>query len=174
MIIKHFNIPTITQNRLIAAGFQTEQDFINKNEEEIKICGVGPKGLYDLKTFLKYEFKIKIEKAPKKKILDNSEDCKKVVEHFLNGEINWPKELRSANSLLREYPLDFLLKIPPPPKIYSLGYFFQDFGRDWIIKNAPIKLVKGQKEEKVVEEVEHREYSKVGDGPKSLKSFMGL
>ncbi len=176
MNINHFEIPKITQNRLIQAGFRTEQDFLDKNEEEIKACGVGEKGLYDLKLFLKHEFKIKIKKAPKKKILDNNVDCKKVIDHFLTGDINWGKELRSANDLLKKYPVDFLLRIPPPPRIYSLGYFFQDFGEEWIKKNAPVVLVREEKisEEKVVEQVAPREYSTVEHKPKSLKDFLGL
>lgn len=175
MLIHHFNIPKITQNRLIAAGFRSEEDFIDKNEEEIKACGVGPKGLYDLKTFLKYEFKIKIEKAPKKKVLDNSGDCKKLVEHFLSKDISWPRELRSANDLLKRYPLEFLLKIPPPPKIYSLGYFFQDFGVKYLQDNAPVKLVREEKVEEVVEEVAPKEYTQLDRSkPKGLKDFLGL
>lgn len=173
MIITHFEIPTIAKNRLIAAGFRTEQDLIGKNEAELKKLGLGAKSIYDLKIFLKYEFGIKIARPPKKKLIENPEACKTLVDHFLSGDINWGREMRSANDLLKQYPLEFLLKIPPPPKIYSLGYFFQDFGRKYLSDNAPLKLVVEEKVEKTEEAVEERVYSKV-EPVKNLKTFLGL
>lgn len=175
MTILHFEIPTIAKNRLIAAGLQTEQDLIGKNEEELKELGLGDKSIYDLKVFLKHEFKIKIPKPPKKKVIENVEDCKKIVEHFLAGEINWAREMRSAQRLLKDYSVNFLLKIPPPPKIYSLGYFFQDFGKEYLKKHAPIQRVIEEKEEKVEEVFEERAYTEIKDSkPKTLKDFLKL
>src|ERR1044072_9372518 len=104
MNIDDFLILTRSKNSLKAAGYLTEQDFQGKTDADLKAAGLGAKGIFELTEFLRFHVKIKIER-PKKKLLDNSAECKQVVDHFLqaNPDINWPRELRAANSLLRNY-----------------------------------------------------------------------
>lgn len=176
--VEDFQIHSRTKKSLISHGITCVKDFEGKNEDSIKKCGIGEKGLYELKQYLKFTHKVKIAKPEKKKI-ENYEDCVQVVEHFLGKGpgVQWAREIKTASQLLQRHSAEVLLKVTPPPKIYSLGYFMQDFGEAYLIKNSPV--IKGtavssiKKEEEIIPDEELLEYTKV-EKPKSLKSFLGI
>lgn len=176
--IENFKISTRTKKALLAHGYTSLNDINGKSETEIRKCGIGNVGIYELKQYLKFEFKAKLLR-PEKKKLENHEDCCKVVEHFLGKgpEIQWGREIRTASILLKSHSIDVLLRIPPPPKIYSLGYFMQDFGQEYLVKNSPIVKFSAvssvKNDEEIIDDSELLEYTKV-EKPKSLKSFLGL
>jgi hypothetical protein len=177
MDLEEFLIGTRSKTSLKKAGFNTEEDFRDKTEDDLKAAGLGKTGIFELKEYLKFHHKIKIVKVKKKKI-DNIKECQQLVDYFLEGvpSIDWPRELKKADTLLKVYKLDFLLKIPVPRNIYSLGYFFQDFGQEFIRKNAPVVILAEpeEKSQEVVGNIPEIEYNPSKKKIKTLKEFLNI
>ena len=74
-----------------------------------------------------------------KKVNQNHENCKWIVSNFVKKEnIDWPREIKMAQKLTREYSCDidfwenlskqFKIKLP------SLAYFLTENGKELLIK----------------------------------------
>lgn len=48
----------------------------------------------------------------------------------------WPREMKMATKLVKEYNLDFLLWVIPPygKKVPSLAYFMADYGKQYLME----------------------------------------
>ena len=160
-------------------GIMTINELKTLSLDELKsIPGLGPNSLKELREYIyiAYKFVFKPKPKEKKKTLQKFEDSKLVVAHFLHNvpNINWALQLKNADALLKEYSLNFLLSVDPPKNIYSLGYFFQDFGKKYLNSKMPAKIIK---EEPVVKEIEEPGIEYVANDhtkPRNLKDFLGI
>lgn len=173
--IADFQISNRTKNTLINSGLETLAAIEDLYEEELKGLGIGDKGIFELKQYLKFTYKVSIQKKPKPK-LPNFKEARETVNHFLSHskKINWPKELKTASNLIEKYGFQKLLEIPPSKNIWSLSFFFLPDGKKYIENNSKItKVIVEEKVEIPVEETERIEYKKV-EKPKSIKDFLGI
>lgn len=158
----------------------TIEDLKKLSLDQLKsLEGLGDKSLIELREYLYLSHKIvfKKEKKEKKKILKDFNGSKIVVEYFLKNtpNINWGTQLRFAEKLLAKYSLDFLISVPPPPNLYSLGYFMSDYGNKYLTDRMPARLIveKEEPKESIIEEGEEyipNDHSK----PKHLRDFLGI
>jgi len=93
----------------------------------------------------------------------------------------WPREMKMATKLVKEYNLEFLLWVIPPynRKVPSLAYFMADYGKQYLMeaffnykkettdlspKTVPIQLSQDKIGEDI--QIEHQ--------PKTLKDFLNM
>lgn len=169
------------KNALIDSGIFDVETLKEKTLQEIKQTPrLGSSGLIELREFLytKYKFVFKVEKKEKKKVLKDFSSSKKVVEHFISGtEIDWPRQLRIADALLKKYSLEFLLSIKPKEGIYSLFWYNSEYGDKYIGQNSPLFLVEEAKEKPVkqnTETIDSEFVSRKIDKPKTLSDFLKI
>jgi len=104
-----------------------------------------------------------------------------VKSEFYSQKGFWPKEMKMANKLIKEYDLDFLLWVIPPynKKVPSLAYFMADYGKEYLssqffnFKNEKTDLTPKANNIQLSE-------TKIGEDvvldkkPRTLKDFLNL
>lgn len=105
----------------------------------------------------------------------NHDNCKFLISNFLKGKINWPKEIKIAKKLLKEYPeVKFWEKVYMDTYPSSLSMFLTGSGKKFLEKEfesysltktkEPIKL----EESPVINIKENKDRNK----PKTLQQFI--
>jgi hypothetical protein len=179
-LVSDFPLSKRIKNALYENNIFTIDDLKSLSLDKLKsLEGLGDKSLLELREYLYLSHKIvfKKEKVEKKKVIKDYPSSKLIVEHFLRNtpNINWSAQLKIADRLIAQFPLDFLLSVSPPPNIYSLGYFISDFGHKYLTDRMPARLIveKEEKKESIIEEGEDytpKDHSK----PKHLRDFLGI
>lgn len=170
------DIPEKIRKKLAAAEISSWADLSELTKKEAKaIKGIGPKSFVEIEYHMVKD-KIKF-KAPPKKYKTSTDNRKKVILHFIKqkSKIRWPIEMKTADKLLSQYEIDFLLTINPKVEVYSLNYFLNPYVKQkldaryskWKCDDLGTKEGKEIKfeDEVVVEEVEVKKQ-------KTLKDFL--
>jgi hypothetical protein len=182
-LVSQFPISNRTKNSLIDNGILSVEDLKKLTLDDLKnLDGIGSNALKEIREYVYVAFKIifKPVKKEKKKKLNNFNEARAVVDHFLKGKsgINWPLQLKKAEMLLEKFSIQFLLSVEPPPNIYSLGYFFNEFGNKYLTSKMPARIIKEDPKLEPVhskEELEGIEYiPNDHTKPKNLKDFLGI
>lgn len=171
-------LSTRTKNRLMDSGYMEIEQIKALTLDELKnIDGLGPSGVAEIREFLyqKCKFVFLRTKKEKKKILDNSFSCKKVVEHFIgNTNINWAKQLKIANELLKRYTVELLLTVEPKPGVFSLTWYNTDYGSDYINKYLPVVIVTEDKPKEKTTKESLEFIPQINNKPKTLSEFLKI
>lgn len=142
--ISSWPISQRTIKALKAANYLTLSDLPEFLDDLKAIKGLGSKGVAEVREWCSTEFRriFKAKPKPKKKVIENYQEAKQVVEHFLGKKTDWPKQLKIADLLIKKYTADILLLVTPLPKVYSLAWYNTDYGDAHIRKYIPVKVVK--------------------------------
>lgn len=100
---------------------------------------------------------------------------------FFKNRGFWPREMKMATKLVKEYNLDFLLWVIPPynKKIPSLAYFMADYGKQYLMEQFFNFKKETTDLSPQINNITLLE-SKIGEDPliqkkpKSLKDFLNL
>lgn len=182
-LVSQFPISNRTKKSLIDNGILSVDDLKKLTLDDLKnLDGIGNNALKEIREYMYVAFKIvfKPAKKEKKKKLENFNEARAVVDHFLKGNpnINWPLQLKKAEMLLKKFPVQFLLSVEPPPNIYSIGYFFNEFGNKYLTNKIPARIIKEDPKPDPTlseQELEGAEYvPNDHTKPKNLKDFLGI
>lgn len=93
----------------------------------------------------------------------------------------WPREMKMATKLVKEYNLDFLLWVIPPynKKVPSLAYFMADYGKQYLMEQffnykKETTDLSPQKDNVMLLESKIGSDTLIEKKPKSLKDFLNL
>ncbi len=173
--IQDCKISPKVQEKLIKFGILTIQDLINLNYKEVKaIKGLGTLGYAEIILFLKKE-KLNLKTVPK--VIDPFSGVKKnLIKKLLKPDqpINWPRELKVANTLIQKKPdIQFWENFNLPFKLNSLSFLLTDRGKEFLFK------AKVEKHDLPLFQPTQTELSseKIGEDvichkPKSIKDFL--
>jgi len=173
------------------AGYERAGDFEGKFDEDFKdLKGFGPKALYELKNFLKFECKITIKKKPKPKT--SAALNKYIVEKFIKPSLFksydpaikdncWKHNAAIAARLSKTKPeMAFWERFEIKFKLNTLTYFFKA-GKADLDKEYKIFLNRNNHAD-VIKKIEKAECGedKLGDDivrdtssrPKTIKDFL--
>lgn len=173
--IQDCDISQKVQDALAKIGLITIQDLINLNYKEVKsIKGLGTLGYAEIILFLKKE-KLNLKTAPR--VIDPFSSTKRnLIKKLLKPDqpINWPRELKVANTLIQKKPdVQFWENFDLPFKLNSLSFLLSDRGKEYLLqkrvekhdlpsfKPTQIEL----SSEKIGEDV-------ICNKPKSIKDFL--
>jgi hypothetical protein len=143
-----------TISALRAANYLTLSDLPEFLDDLKAIKGLGAKGLSEIREWCSTKFGRVFKSRPKekKKVLDNYKASRKVVEHFLGKETNWPKQLKIADALIKKYSEEILLLVTPRQGVFSLAWYNTGYGDAYIRKYIPVKVVQKEEEKEEVDE----------------------
>ena len=90
----------------------------------------------------------------------------------------WPREMKMASKLIKEYNLEFLMWVIPPygKKVPSLAYFMADYGKQYLSEQffnfKKNTLTQPEKPAIILDENKVGEDVVIVHKPKSLKDFI--
>jgi hypothetical protein len=122
--------------------------------------------------------KLVAQKKPRK--LSNAQILiKKFIdsESFSNSGF-WPREMKMASKMIRQYNLEFLMWVIPPynRKVPSLAYFMADYGKQYLSEQffnfKKNTLTFPEKPAIITEENKVGEDKIISQKPKTLKDFL--
>ena len=122
--------------------------------------------------------KLVAQKKPRK--LSNAQILiKKFIdsESFSNSNF-WPREMKMASKMIRQYNLEFLMWVIPPynRKVPSLAYFIADYGKQYLSEQffnfKKNTLTFPEKPAIITEENKIGEDKIISQKPKTLKDFL--
>lgn len=122
--------------------------------------------------------KLVAQKKPRK--LSNAQILiKKFIdsESFSNSGF-WPREMKMASKMIRQYNLEFLMWVIPPynRKVPSLAYFMADYGKQYLSEQffnfKKNTLTFPEKPAIITEENKIGEDKIISQKPKTLKDFL--
>jgi len=122
--------------------------------------------------------KLVAQKKPRK--LSNAQILiKKFIdsESFSNSGF-WPREMKMASKMIRQYNLEFLMWVIPPynRKVPSLAYFMSDYGKQYLSEQffnfKKNTLTFPEKPAIITEENKIGEDKIISQKPKTLKDFL--
>lgn len=127
---------------------------------------------------------VKMVNLKKSKKLSNQQILiSKFVDHTRFSDKGfWPKEMKIASKLIKEYNLEFLIWVIPPygKPVPSLCYFMADYGKQYLIEQFYNYKKATQDLSPKVEQISLTE-AKIGDDivltakkPKTLKDFLTM
>ena len=98
-------------------------------------------------------------------------------ESFSNSGF-WPREMKMASKMIRQYNLEFLMWVIPPynRKVPSLAYFIADYGKQYLSEQffnfKKNTLTFPEKPAIITEENKIGEDKIISQKPKTLKDFL--
>ncbi len=181
VFVKDFPLPHRIKSCLIDNGFIELDDIKTLSLDQLKdIDGLGQKGISELRDYLYSKYKIVIKRTAKekKKRLDNSNDAKAVVIHLLGDNVNdWGRQLIAANQLIKLFGVNLLKLVKPNPSVYSLIWYLQPYGQDYIKKFIPVTIVEEKSESKESVEISTNDsifVPVVSNKPKNIRDFLNV
>jgi len=114
---------------------------------------------------------------PKMKKLPNLEfqNAKKLISLYLKGKFSYPKEVKIAKKLLKDFPVDFWAQYDPGINICSLSIFLTESARRELSKEYSLYLLTKPKEEVILERnpvIQLEEQSKTDRKSRTLLEFV--
>jgi hypothetical protein len=106
--------------------------------------------------------------------ITNHKLCQLIVKKYVKGNINWPREIKIAQRLVKRFnSFDFWdnlknLGSPPP----SLAWFLKSEGKAFILKEYESFNLNLNKEKIILEENKVKEDKNICKKPKTLLEFM--
>jgi hypothetical protein len=106
--------------------------------------------------------------------ISNHKLCQFIVKKFVKGNINWPREIKIAQRLIKRFDsFEFWdnlkeLKSPPP----SLAWFLKPEGKAFLLKEYETFKLILNKEQVILKENKIGEDKKVCQNPKTLLEFI--
>jgi len=102
--------------------------------------------------------------------------CQLIVKKYINGNINWPREIKIAQKLIKKFnSFDFWnnlkeLKDPPP----SLAWFLKPEGKAFLLKEYENFKLSFEKEKVFLNKYKIGKDKKISKKPKNLLSFIKI
>lgn len=174
MILK-MELPSSVKYKLEDAGIFSLEELSLKTKKEVKtLKGIGPKALLEIEYAM---FQNKISFKKEKRYSSDTALRKKLILNLIKdkGSIDWAREMRAADRLLKKYDFEFLKLIEVKANVRTLGYYLHPE----VSANLDKKYSLWKSKDLVEEQTEISLTEKVGDDKtinkqKTLKDFLNV
>lgn len=106
--------------------------------------------------------------------ISNHKLCQLIVKKFVRGNINWPREIKIAQRLLKKFNSfefwDNLKELGSPPP--SLAWFLKPEGKAFLLKEYESFNLNLNKKEVILEKNKINEDKKICKKPKTVLDFI--